>query len=112
MDEVRIKNYDVIIARFFQLIFQLIFAVLVSYLFFFIAVLITGQTFISPSDYYEHILLFDAKPIALILGWGVIAIATLVSMLKTSGQKIKNSAVLKTWLSFKSWALSLGNDFE
>tara|TARA_Y100001949_G_C15936422_1_gene308097 strand:- start:730 stop:1056 length:327 start_codon:yes stop_codon:yes gene_type:complete len=108
MDEVTIKNYDVLIAR----LIQIASAVLSSYLLLSVIVFITDKKLIWPLEYYKHILLLDAKPAGLILGWGVLIAVFVISYFKTSGKKVKNSYALRSWLSIKSWVFSLGNDFE
>ena len=108
MSDIKIKNYDVLIVR----ILQLILPFLVSYVSLLLIVLAVDGIAIEPLGYLEHLLLFDAKPIGLILGWGIVAVTALVLFKGTSGSKVKECFLMRKWFLFKVWFLTLGRDFE
>lgn len=105
---IKIKNYDVFIAR----IFQAALSIAAGYLLFDMIVAISGGPFFSFNDFYEHILLFDAKPIAISVGWGIIAVIYGTLFARSYGQKIKRAVTLRAWLRLKNWFRSLPNDFR
>lgn len=108
MSELTIKTYDVLIVR----ILQLILPILISYVsLLFLSLVFDGKA-IEPFEYFEYVLLFDGKPIALVVGWGIITGAAFFLLKGTGGVKLKESFIMRRWLSFKAWALPLGSDFE
>ncbi|MBX3006948.1 MAG: hypothetical protein KF816_02870 [Melioribacteraceae bacterium] len=108
MNELIIKNYDVLIVRILQIIISFFY----SYIgIVFIGLLVDGE-FINPKEFIELILLFNATPLALAIVWGITAILATFFIKRSSGHKIKDSFFLKKWMSLKSWMFSLGKDFE
>ena len=65
MAKLKIKNYNVFIVK----VLQLLVSFISSYIVLFLLVLAFGKKAINPYEYFEHILLFDAKPVALISTW-------------------------------------------
>jgi hypothetical protein len=109
MSEIKIKNYDVFIVR----ILQIIIPFLTSYVsVLLINLVVYAGKAIDPLSFAVYILLFDAKPIGLIISWAIIAVVALVLFKGTSGIKVKDALVMRKWLSFKMWVLTLGRDFE
>lgn len=108
MNELKIKNYDVLVVR----ILQIIISFLSSYVVIVLIVLLVDGKFINPEEFLEHILLFDAKPIALAIAWGTTATIAIFLIKRSIGQKIKDSFFMRKWMSLKTWTLSLGKDFE
>ncbi|MDP2762218.1 MAG: RDD family protein [Sideroxyarcus sp.] len=108
MAELKIKNYDVFIVR----VLQIILSFLISYLAFFLIVLAVDRQLVKPAEYFEHIFLFDAKPIALAVAWSIALLMATILIIRSSGQKIKASFVMQKWMGLKMVVLSAGQDFD
>ena len=108
MGGLKIKNYDVLIVRILQIIFSFVFSYIVIVL---IALILDGN-YPNPKWFVEGVLLFDAKPIGLLIGWGVAIVMGTILIKKSSGQKIKGDFFMKKWISLKTWLLSLDQDLD
>ena len=108
MDEIKIKNYDVLIVRILQIILPFV----SSYAVIFLIILFDGGRVIDPASFFNAMLLFNGKPIALIVTWGVIASVAFFIIKDASSSKTKDSFIMKKWFTFKTWLLTLGRDFD
>lgn len=107
MKNIQIKNYDVFIVRMLLVLLPFVFSFVVMFI---LGLFIAGH-FIDPFKFLTH--LFDFKQDdALYIAWGVIILTSIFLVKRSKKVNIEDSITMKNWMSIKTWALSLGNNFE
>ena len=106
MKNIQIKNYDVVLVK----IILLCLPIILTYAIVFFLVWIVDDWLIEPFQFLKN--LFGNISIGLFTSWVILISISVFLIKKNKKVAIKDSITMNVWMSFKTWVLTLGDNFE